>query len=257
MTAHRPSRNTRTRSSRAGRGERIYVIGDIHGRYDLLRSLMRQIEQHARGRAEAERLHVLLLGDIVDRGPDSAKALHFLHDWTRHVRGQHMLLGNHEEMMLRTYAGDAQTFRAWMRVGGRETLKSFGLRISREEDLHDPRILRMVRDALPHDLMSFVATWPLTARSGDYFFCHAGVRPHVPLEKQVKQDLIWIRDEFLSDESDHGAIIVHGHSISPQIDRQVNRIGIDTGAYHTGVLTAAYFEDAETDFISTQPPSRR
>jgi serine/threonine protein phosphatase 1 len=231
------------------------VIGDVHGRYDLLRQLMRQIEQHSRSRKDAEKLHVLLLGDIVDRGPESAQALHYLHDWTKQARGQHMLLGNHEDMMLRTYRGDARTFRAWMRVGGRETLASFGLHIGRDDDLYDPRILRAVRDSLPHDLMTFIGTWPLTARSGDYFFCHAGVKPRVPLDRQSKQDLIWIRDEFLADESDHGAVIVHGHSISPSIDRQHNRIGIDTGAYHTGILTAAYFEDDQTDFIATEQVS--
>lgn len=251
MIARRTSPRTRPRTKRAAKGERIYVIGDVHGRYDLLRDLMRRIEQHSRGRKEAEKLHILLLGDIVDRGPESAQALHYLHDWTKQVRGQHMLLGNHEDMMLRSYRGDARSFRAWLRVGGRETLESFGLRINHDDDLYDPRILRAVRDTLPHDLMTFISTWPLTARSGDYFFCHAGVRPKVPLDKQSRQDLIWIRDEFLADESDHGAVIVHGHSISPSIDRQSNRIGIDTGAYHTGVLTAAYFEDAETDFIAT------
>lgn len=241
------------RVRRTAKGERIYVIGDVHGRFDLLRDLLRRIEQHSRGRGQAERIHIVLLGDIVDRGPESAQALRFLHEWTRHVRGQHMLMGNHEEMMLRTFGGDARSFRAWLRVGGRQTMQSFGLSIGKGEDLYDPRILRHVRDALPDDLMSHVAAWPLTARSGDYFFCHAGVRPNVALDKQARQDLIWIRDEFLADPRDHGAIIVHGHSISPTIDRQPNRIGIDTGAYHTGILTAAYFEDDMVDFISTAP----
>ena len=235
----------------AAKGERIYAIGDIHGRYDLLRDLMRRIEAHSRGLPNPEVLHVVLLGDVVDRGPDSAKILNYLHEWTKHATGQVMLLGNHEEMMLRAHAGDTRVIRAWLKVGGRETLESFGLSVGEEEEIVTPPLAAAVREALPDDLMKFVSTWPLTARSGDYYFCHAGVKPNVALEKQAKKDLIWIRDEFLGSRVDHGAVVVHGHSITPSIDRQPNRVGIDTGAYLTGVLTAIYVEGQEMEFIST------
>lgn len=254
-TSSRSSSGGRSRGAarggrQAGKGERIYAIGDIHGRYDLLRDLMRRIEVHSRGLPDPEVLHVVLLGDVVDRGPDSAKILNYLHEWTRHATGQVMLLGNHEEMMLRAHAGDARVIRAWLKVGGRETLESFGLSVA-EEEIVTPPLIAAVREALPDDLMKFVGSWPLTARSGDYYFCHAGVKPNVALEKQTKKDLIWIRDEFLGSPADHGAVVVHGHSITPSIDLKPNRVGIDTGAYFTGVLTAIYVEGQEMDFLST------
>lgn len=244
-------RSRRARPRKAARGERIYAIGDIHGRYDLLRDMLRRIEAHSRGLPSPEQLHIVLLGDVVDRGPDSARILRYLHDWTKHARGQIMLLGNHEEMMLRAYAGDAQVIQAWMRVGGRETLESFGMTLPPQDAGLSPRLISDIRAALPDDLMTFVKGWPLTARSGDYYFCHAGVKPNVALEKQSKKDLIWIRDEFLQSSSDHGALVVHGHSITPSIDRRPNRIGIDTGAYDTGILTAIYVEGADMDFLAT------
>lgn len=245
------SRGAARSARKAGKGERIYAIGDIHGRYDLLRDLMRRIEAHSRGLPNPEVLHIVLLGDVVDRGPDSAKILKYLHEWTKHATGQVMLLGNHEEMMLRAHAGDARVIRAWLKVGGRETLESFGLTVKAEEEIVTPPLVASVREALPDELMKFVGSWPLTARSGDYYFCHAGVKPNVSLEKQTKKDLIWIRDEFLGSPVDHGAVVVHGHSITPSIDLKPNRVGIDTGAYFTGVLTAIYVEGQEMDFLST------
>jgi len=247
----RKDRSRRPASRKTAKGERIYAIGDIHGRYDLLRDILRLIEAHSRGLPAPESLHILLLGDVVDRGPDSAKILRYLHEWTKHARGQVMLLGNHEEMMLRAHAGDTQVIQAWLRVGGRETLESFGLVIPEGEVEITPRLISDIRRALPEELMNFVKSWPLTARSGDYYFCHAGVKPKVSLDKQSKKDLIWIRDEFLQSSSDHGALVIHGHSITPNIDRQHNRVGIDTGAYRTGVLTAIYVEGADMDFIAT------
>lgn len=237
---------------RTAPGDRIYAIGDIHGRYDLLRDLLRKIEDHQRGLPEPENLHVVLLGDVVDRGPDSAAVLHFLHDWSKHTQGQFMLLGNHEELMLKVHAGEQRLLAPWLRVGGRETLESFGLAPPAPEEDHDPRFMEEIFETLPHDLMDFVRSWPLTVSSGDYYFCHAGIRPGVSLDKQARSDLIWIRQEFLASARDHGATIVHGHTISPSAEVLPNRIGIDTGAYRTGVLTALYLEGAEQDCLSTQ-----
>jgi len=217
-----------------------------------LRNLLRKIEAHNNGLPQAENLHVVLLGDVIDRGPHSAKALRFLKDWQHHTQGQVMLQGNHEEMMLRVYEGERRLIAPWLRFGGKETLESFGLEIADTEDFSDPRLLKQIREALPSDLMAFVKGWAVTARSGDYFFCHAGVRPRVELAKQVKNDLIWIREEFLESPVDHGAMIVHGHSITDQADLRSNRIGIDTGAYRSGILTAVYLEGTERDFIAVQ-----
>jgi serine/threonine protein phosphatase 1 len=239
---------------RTARGERIYAIGDVHGRYDLLREMLRRIEAHSRGLPRCDEIHVVLLGDVVDRGPDSARVLQFLHEWTRQASGQVLLLGNHEEMMLRTWNGEASILKKWLRVGGRATLESFGLAVpAEEEDIRSLEFVKLVRDAIPPPLMHFVGRWPLHARSGDYYFCHAGVRPGIELDRQSKQDLVWIRNSFLNDQRDHGAVIVHGHSVSPGVDHRPNRIGIDTGAYATGVLTALYAEGGEVDFLSTEP----
>lgn len=245
------SRSGRARRPRTAAGERIYAIGDIHGRYDLLRDLLRKIETFDKGRPSPEKLHVVLLGDVVDRGPGSAQLLRYLKDWSDNTQGQVMLLGNHEEMMVRVHAGERRLLHNWLQVGGRETLESFGLTPPPNDEMPDLRFMDEIAQALPRDLMDFVRKWPTVCRSGDYFFCHAGVKPGVDLTRQSKTDLIWIRNEFLNSSRDHGAVVVHGHSISAEAEVRSNRIGIDTGAYRTGVLTALYLEGAERELIAT------
>jgi serine/threonine protein phosphatase 1 len=138
-----------------------------------------------------------------------------------------------------------------MGVGGDMTVRSFGLEpYSRSDDARD--YIRRLRSVVPREWVSWLKRLPLFARSGDYFFCHAGVRPGVPLRRQVRNDLLWIREDFLDDDADHGAIIVHGHSIEPEVAIRANRIGIDTGAYRTGVLTALYLDGDKRDIISTK-----
>lgn len=235
------------------RGERIYAIGDIHGRYDLLRQILRSIEQFNRGLPSPEKLHVVLLGDVVDRGPGSAQLLQFLREWSANTEGQVMLQGNHEELMLKVHAGERRLLRSWLQLGGRETLESFGLKVPGANEPIPPRFMADIAAAIPKSTIDFVNRWATVARSGDYFFCHAGVRPGVELGRQAKTDLMWIRSEFLNSDRDHGAVIVHGHSISAEAETRHNRIGIDTGAYRTGVLTALYLDGAEREFIVTEP----
>lgn len=246
------TRKSSVRRPRTAPGDRIYAIGDIHGRYDLLRDLLALIEKHESGRRAAEQLHVVLLGDVIDRGPDSASILRFLHEWSKNTEGQFMLLGNHEEVMLRVHGGEHRMLAPWLRFGGRETLESFGFTPPDPEEVGVSRIMEDIVEVLPSALMDFVRAWPLTARSGDYYFCHAGIRPGIDLDKQAKSDLIWIREEFLESPADHGVTIVHGHSITPAVDLQRNRIGIDTGAYRTGVLTALFLEGGDRAVLSTQ-----
>lgn len=246
------SRTGRSGLPKTGPGERIYAIGDIHGRYDLLRELLRKIENFDKGLPSPEKLHVVLLGDVVDRGPNSAQLLRYLKEWSENTRGQVMLLGNHEEMMVRVHAGERRLLRNWLKVGGRETLESFGLTPPSDAETPDMRFMDDIAAAMPSDLMDFVRKWPTVARSGDYFFCHAGVRPGIDLARQSKADLIWIRNEFLDSARDHGAVVVHGHSISAEAEFRNNRIGIDTGAYRTGILTALYLEGGERELIATK-----
>ena len=234
-------------------GERIYAVGDVHGRYDLLCELMDKLEEHNAALPPAESMHIVILGDIVDRGPDSAEVIRLLYDIERRFDQVIVLLGNHEELMLRALDGDVGMCRAWMRVGGRATLRSFG--IEREPEEEYERLIRRANAAIPAEWIEWLRQRPLTARSGDYLFCHAGIRPGRPLNRQSRDDLIWIRDLFLEDQSEHGAIIVHGHSVEEEVAVRSNRIGIDTGAYRTGVLTALYLDGMDRELIATIPPA--
>ncbi|CAN5616801.1 metallophosphoesterase family protein [soil metagenome] len=236
-------------------GDRVYAIGDIHGRYDLLRILLDRIGEHAEALPPTESLHLVFLGDIIDRGPDSAQALEFLHNLQARTDRVIVLLGNHEEAMLQALDGNADMLRDWMKVGGAQTVRSFGLEPFVPGD-DAVRYIRELRAAVPREHVAWLRKLPLSARSGDYFFCHAGVRPGVALRRQSRTDLLWIRDDFLDDERYHGAVIVHGHSIEPQVEMRGNRIGIDTGAYRTGTLTALYLEGEESAVISATLPNK-
>ncbi|WP_230769335.1 metallophosphoesterase family protein [Sphingomonas sp. Leaf4] len=230
-------------------GERIYAVGDIHGCYDLLRQMVDVIGDHSARLPPVESLHLMFIGDLIDRGGNSAKVLEFLHDLQTRSDRVIVLQGNHEEAMLRALAGDMATLRGWLNVGGRDTLRSFGINPpGPDDDMRD--FLRRARVAIPRQWVQWMQRLPLTAQSGDYFFCHAGVRPGVPLRRQAREDLLWIRDDFLYDESDHGAVIVHGHSIEPTVQIRPNRIGIDTGAYRTGRLSAIYLEGDRSEVLT-------
>ncbi|WP_235955231.1 metallophosphoesterase family protein [Sphingobium psychrophilum] len=230
-------------------GERIYAVGDVHGRFDLLQKLIERIGEHNGALPPAKSLHMLFLGDLIDRGPQSAQVLKFLHDLQRKTSRILVLQGNHEEALLQSIDGNLEVLEGWLRFGGAQTLESFGLASPGAGD--DLRLyLREVRSAIPALYIEWIRRLPLTARSGDYFFCHAGVRPGVALRRQTREDLLWIRDDFLADPRHHGAVIVHGHSIETDVQLRDNRIGIDTGAYRTGILTAIYLEDDKQELIS-------
>lgn len=232
-------------------GDRVYAIGDIHGRYDLLRKLLDQIEDHTATLPPAKSIHVILLGDLIDRGPDSARVLKLAYDVQRKTRNLFVLLGNHEELMIRALSGEPGMVGAWMKLGGRATLRSFG--IEPPEGDYDLRAFtRQVSSAIPGEILEWLKALPLSARSGDYFFCHAGVRPGVALKRQVANDLLWIRDGFLDSEVDHGAVIVHGHSVATDVQLRYNRIGIDTGAYRTNLLTGLYLEGEQCEILSAR-----
>jgi serine/threonine protein phosphatase 1 len=242
-------RSARKQPAAAGKNERIYAIGDIHGRADLLRWLLDEIGDHVAAQTVPASTYVVVIGDLIDRGPESAEVLRLLQNAQSHTDRLVVLLGNHEQLMLRALEGDRQTFSTWMRVGGIQTLESFGLDSSILEVPFE-RAIADIRAAVPREILEWLNSLPLTARSGDYLFCHAGVRPGVPINRQDREDLLWIRHEFLNDESDHGAVVVHGHSISSDVQVRSNRIGIDTGAYRTGVLTAVYLERTDRKIIS-------
>lgn len=231
-------------------GRRVYAIGDVHGRLDLLDRLIRMI-----GSDDAQRPHVeteiILLGDLIDRGPDSAGVVARAMTGSAGFAPLYTLMGNHEEQLLDGVAGDGQMVSAWLFYGGKETLRSFGVPdqiiLSGDEGI----MMRAARAAIPNHVVMWMHRLPLTRRIGDYLFVHAGVRPGVPLDQQNPLDLRWIRREFLESEADHGAVIVHGHSVRPEVQMHPNRIGIDTGAYATGKLTAIGLEGTDRWILQT------
>jgi serine/threonine protein phosphatase 1 len=229
-------------------GERIYAIGDVHGRLDLLRAMMIRIEQHHLALEPVRQTHLVLLGDLVDRGPDSAAVLRMLYNIQQRAPHLIVLKGNHEDMMLRVLNGEPGMMRQWVKFGGAATLRSYGI----EPPTGDADLLpasAAFSEAVPAEIKRWLRSLPLTARSGDYFFCHAGIRPGQSLQSQTSADLLWIREEFLGDPRAHGGIIVHGHSVSPDIEQLPNRIGIDTGAFRTGILSAMYFEGSAREAL--------
>ena len=227
-------------------GTRVYAVGDVHGCYAQLAELIDKIEadDRRRGRGDVD-THVILLGDLVDRGPRSADVVdRFVNARPAFARFR-FLTGNHEEAMLESLAEHADPrATGWLRYGGRETLASYGVPESVFE-LGGWLLADALRQHVPPAHLDFLASFEDQIGYGDYLFVHAGIRPKVPLDRQAKADLRWIRGAFLDDATDHGRIVVHGHSVDPEPVFRSNRIGIDTGAYRTGRLTALGLEGAE------------
>ncbi|MCB2015859.1 MAG: metallophosphoesterase family protein [Sphingobium sp.] len=227
-------------------GCRIYAIGDVHGCFTQLTGLLRQIERDQAGREPLE-THIVMLGDYVDRGPRSRDVCELLQAIGPSAYF-HCLRGNHEQTMLDVLDGSEFALRHWLGFGGRETLLSWGV----EEALvdmvaagpgHEAELIEAFRGAVAIEIVDWMQGLPSYRRQGDYLFVHAGVQPKVALENQVDDDLLWIREPFLSSKAKHPWRVVHGHSQSEDIDIFHHRIGIDTGAYRTGTLTAIGLED--------------
>jgi serine/threonine protein phosphatase 1 len=235
--------------------ERLYVVGDIHGRSDLLDRLTAEIVRDLAAHPVASSLTVTL-GDYVDRGADSRGVL------DRLIRNPFptpliSLKGNHEALMA-ALLEDPALASHWRRLGGLETLHSYGVPVASlmigkgyEQASVD------LRAVMPPTHLAFLTSLRTSMTVGRYFLCHAGVRPGVPLERQAEQDLLWIRDEFLSSRADFGKIVVHGHTPVETPEVLPNRINVDTGAYMTGRLTCAVLEGERVRFLCTLPDWER
>jgi serine/threonine protein phosphatase 1 len=235
---------------RINRGYRAYAIGDIHGRLDLLDQLLAMIEQDA-SRSPARKSLVIFLGDLIDRGPDSRGVVERLRTF-RHERLQpYFLAGNHEEVLLRLLAGERGILASWLKYGGAECLRSYGADPASLAGLNERAALTVIKASIPAEHASFIGSFVDTLTLGDYLFVHAGIRPGVDLSLQSQMDLRWIRSPFLESDDDHGPIVVHGHTISDGVDERPNRIGIDTGAYRSGVLSALALEGERRWIIDT------
>jgi serine/threonine protein phosphatase 1 len=232
-------------------GSRAYAIGDIHGRLDLMLDLMSRIEADNKSRGPAK-TYLVFLGDLVDRGPDSRGVIeHLIANPPRFARAV-FIKGNHEEFFLNVLSGDDGIVQRWLTYGGSECAESYGVSSSWTLDASQSAIMEQLIEKVPREHVKFLDKMADTFRFGDYLFVHAGVRPGVELEKQVSRDLRWIREGFLEDTSDHGVVVVHGHTIVEAPEERLNRIGIDTGAYRSGLLTAIGLEAEERWFLHAQ-----
>lgn len=241
--------------SRSTGGELVYAVGDIHGRYDLLKAVLTQIVADSAREARGRTPTLVLLGDYVDRGPDSAKVLQAV-VWLQRRGGftLRLLKGNHEQGMLQ-FLEDPERGEAWLKFGGAETLVSYGVP---PPPLGSPaEALCAARDGLldqmPASHLQLLAGLELMAATGDYAFVHAGVRPDRPLAQQTEAELLWIRERFLEAPGPFERVIVHGHTwIGDQPQVTEHRIGLDTGAYHTGVLTAVRLDGASVQVLQSR-----
>ncbi len=238
-------------------GLRVYAVGDIHGRLDLLDELLRMIARDNAVRPQAD-TRVIFLGDYVDRGPDSKGVIERLSQGLGDGLDGIFLRGNHEDLMLRSFE-DLSAFAVWTANGGLAALESYGVsrdlfpRRGKTAALLDkaPLIMAELAERLPPGHLRFLSGLQLSVVIGDYFFVHAGVRPGVPLEAQAWEDCLYIRGEFMRHTGDFGKIVVHGHTPAREPDIQANRIGIDTLAYETGRLTALRLEGESRGFLVT------
>lgn len=235
---------------RTPRGHRAYVVGDVHGRLDLLEQLLGMIDRDMQSRPVRKSL-LVFLGDLIDRGPDSRGVVQRLMTYRHDRLRPYFLAGNHEEVLLRLIAGERGLLASWLRYGGSECLLSYGLDPQALAGTDERNALSSIKQAVPKEHVRFLASFGDTLSFGDYLFVHAGIRPRVDLSLQSQSDLRWIRSPFLDDDGDHGMVVVHGHTISPSVDNRPNRIGIDTGAYRTGVLTALGLEGTEKWILDT------
>lgn len=230
---------------------RVYAVGDIHGRVDLLRQIRDLISDDV-GASPHERNVVVYLGDYIDRGPNSRDVIELLLKAPLPGFEEVHLKGNHEDFMLE-FLDDPGVGEPWYLNGGDTTLVSYG--VERTAIMGGADRFSTMRDQfrrkLPVEHMAFLRSLSMFHIEGDYLFVHAGIRPGRPVADQEARDLLWIRGEFLSSKADHGCCVVHGHSISPEPEMRNNRIGIDTGAYYTGRLTCLVLDGTERRILQT------
>jgi serine/threonine protein phosphatase 1 len=226
---------------------RLYVIGDIHGRLDLLDRLIAAIDRDAKGYG-ADCLTVTL-GDYVDRGPNSRGVLDRLSG--KPFPCDYVALKGNHEALLEAFLIDPSVGAQWWRLGGLETLHSFGVRTASFMGRRNfAKASKQLRTALSEEHSKFLASLKTSITVGRYFMCHAGVRPGIPLESQNEDDLLWIRDEFLGSKIDFGKIVIHGHTPTQEPEVWSNRINIDTCAFASGRLTCVVLEGERHRFIT-------
>lgn len=238
-------------TARVPDGIRVYAIGDIHGRNDLLSNLLEQIaaDDLARGPANTR---IIFLGDLMDRGPDSAGVIESAIALKASGKNVRFLMGNHEEIFLSACRkGDPKVTRFFLRIGGEATVLSYPITRAEYIGLDMEQLTERLATLVPESHLQFIESFEDQIVIGDYAFVHAGIRPGVPLAEQKPSDMRWIREEFISQRGDLEKVIVYGHTIYDEVDERGSRIGIDTGAYDSGKLTALALEGAERWYMQT------
>jgi serine/threonine protein phosphatase 1 len=240
-------------SARIPDGMRVYAIGDVHGRNDLLQSLLAQIEADDAERGQAE-TQLIFLGDLVDRGPDSAGVIETAMALRASGRNVRYLLGNHEEVFLAAcQKRDEKTLRYFMRIGGDATIQSYPITRAEYLELDHQQLAERLATLVPQTHLDFLRGFEDQIIIGDYAFVHAGIRPGVPLSEQKRSDMRWIREEFTGHRGDLEKVVIYGHTIYDKVEERGSRIGIDTGAFASGRLTAIGLEGGERWFLQTLP----
>lgn len=234
-------------------GQRIYAIGDLHGRLDLAKRLVSQIILDV-GDFPRSKVTIVFLGDYIDRGPDSAGCIQFLMDGPPpELQGCQWicLKGNHEDILQR-FLTDTSIGERWVRNGALDTIRSYGALAQELDPANITALQATLERVLPEDHLRWIARLPTCHQAGDYIFVHAGLRPGTKFEDQDPRDMMWIREEFTFAPAPFPeGMVVHGHTIVERPELRPHRIGIDTGAYRSGVLTAIVLEDRDQRFIST------
>lgn len=240
----------------------LYAIGDIHGRMDLLSLLIAEIEADAASLPPDLKVRLVFLGDYIDRGLQSRDVLEYFASGALERFDPVFLMGNHEEAMLR-FLNEASYGSQWTRFGGAETLYSYGLAPpNTRASLNSHEDMARARDAwnrtwnefrvrLPAHHLDFLQSLKPYHVAGDYVFVHAGLRPGVSLQEQTRRDMLWIRDEFLDDAGAFEHLVIHGHTPEDKVYRDNRRIGLDTGAFLTGRLSAARLFGTQIAFLNT------
>jgi serine/threonine protein phosphatase 1 len=238
-------------SARVPDGTRIYAIGDIHGRNDLLHTLLRKIDADDAARGPADTT-IIFLGDLMDRGDDSAGVIQTAMVLKASGKKVRFLMGNHEEVFVRACRkNDPKITRFFLRIGGEATVLSYPITRMEYMTLDMEQLSERLMTLVPAEHLGFIESFEDQIIIGDYAFVHAGIKPGVPLAEQRPSDLRWIREEFVDQRGDLEKVVVYGHTIYEDIEERGSRIGIDTGAYASGKLTALALEGGERWYLQT------
>jgi len=242
---------TTPKRPRTPAGTCLYAVGDVHGRLDLLDLLTSRIRRHAESLPADTIKRIVMLGDYVDRGPESQGVIATLVGIPPEGFERVCLKGNHESLM-EGFLTDPTLAGRWLKNGGLATLESYGIAPEAIAEATDAWLSQQFAAILPESHRRFLSRLPLFYHCGDYYFAHAGVDPSLRLEEQSEESLMWIRKPFLTSRKDFGRVVVHGHTIVDKAEIHPNRIAIDTGAYAGGPLTCVVLHDDERLFLTAR-----